>query len=501
MSDTAQTPIAMIPSPRCFGLLPALLVCTILAAGCDRQPRTPENLVLICIDTVRADVFFSRRIDDALTKKLDSAQQYRNASAAAPWTIPSVASTMTGLYPYQHNAGKFQQQMANLDTDVPAALSPSAHTLAEILSDNQFRTAAFSAHPWMSGEFGLQQGFSQVRLYKGWRKLTSHLAEWLDEDVRPQRFFAYLHFMEAHDWHQRSQKERDAFLSDAGPELRDDLLEDASKAACADQGGEICQLNLVYALAVREVRLGINQVLDELKQRDLLDKTLVIVYSDHGEEFWDHKAEDEQRGSPRKIFGFGHGQSLYQELLHVPLLVWHPAIDGSVRQDLVSLVDVLPSALAWLDIEPPSAALPGSRLPAGPDLPGADHEPRVVYASGIAYGSEEIAAREGSLKSVLYYPDLEYEYFDLDQDPEEKHPLRSDQLTMRFDVLTGDYLDMKNEAFTAAGPAIDSKTLEQLKSIGYLQGVENPPEPDSGPEKPESTGETDGEAATPDMPE
>jgi len=482
-------------------LVPALLLTIIVLAGCGREPRSPENLVLVCIDTVRADVFFSKRIDDALSEKLGSAQQYLNASAAAPWTIPSVASTMTGLYPYQHNAGRFQKQMANLDTDIPAALSPSAQTLAEILSENQFRTAAFSAHPWMSGEFGLQQGFSQVRLFKGWRKLTSHLAEWLDEDVRPQRFFAYLHFMEAHDWHQRSQQERDAFLSDVGPELHERLLEDASEAACADESSDICQLNLVYALAVREVRLGINQVLKELEQRDLLKDTLVIVYSDHGEEFWDHKTEDEQRGSPRKIFGFGHGQSLYQELLHVPLLVWHPAIGGSVRQELVSLVDVLPSTLAWLDIEHPTTALPGIRLPAGADSPRKDTDPRVVYASGIAYGAEEIAAREGSLKSVLHYPDMNYEYFDLDQDPEEKHPLQSNQLTMRFDVLTGDYIDMKNESFSTTDPNIDTKTLEQLKSIGYLQGVDSQPESERQQKPREGTGANSGEAGSRGTPE
>jgi len=480
MTERASTLVHM----RRFALRACMFLIIVLTgsflAGCERRVPVPENLVLICIDTVRADAFFSGRIHDELADRMGSAQVYRNASSAAPWTIPSVASTLTGLYPYQHNAGSFRQLSANLDRDLPGALSPSAHTLTEILAENDFRTAAFSAHPWMSGEFGLQQGFSQVRLYKGYKKLTDHFTAWLDEDVRPQRFFAYLHFMEAHDWHQRSQSERDAFLSAASPELRADLLADASSAACGDETSEICQLNLVYGLAVREIRRGINHVLEELEKRDLLDKTLVIVYSDHGEEFWDHKTEDERRGNPRELFGFGHGQSLYQELLHVPLLVWHPAIEGSLRQDLVSLVDVFPSTLAWLGIEYPAESLPGRKLPEGSSAPGTDSGPRIVYASGIAYGSEAIAAREGSLKSILYYPAERFEYFDLARDPGEKHPMQSDQMTMRFDVLTGDYIEMKNTSLAAVESTMDTETLEKLKSIGYLQGVDEQETSQSG---------------------
>jgi arylsulfatase A-like enzyme len=471
----------------------ALLLSAACLAGCDRRPPAVQNLVLICIDTVRADAFFSQRIDDPLALRLQSAQQYRNASSAAPWTIPSVASIMTGLYPVQHNAGQFRNQPANLDVEIPSALGDSALTLAEILHDQDFRSAAFSAHPWMAGKFGLQQGFDQVRLFKGWKKLTEHLTEWLDEDVRPQRFFAYVHLMEAHDWHKRSQQERDAFLAAAGPDLREQLRADTNPAACVDPDGYVCQTNLVYNLAVREVRTGIDHVLQELEKRDLLNDTLVIVYSDHGEEFLDHEAEDRARGGAREIFGFGHGQSLYQELLHVPLLVWHPGIKGAVRNDLVSLVDVLPSTLSWLGIEHADDSLPGKFLPAGTDDPPADAEPRVVFASGIAYGPEQFSAREGETKSILYYPGERFEYFDLSADPQERAPLQDGQLTMRFDVLTGDYLDLRRESL-AAGPELDAQTLEQLKSIGYLQGVEQ----QGSAQTMQSSGEEAGQAESAD---
>ena len=199
-----------------------------------------------------------------------------------------------------------------------------------------------------------------------------------------------------------------------------------------------------------------------------------------GEEFWQHKSEHERRGDPRRIYGFGHGQSLYEELLNVPLLAWHPHIPGAVRTDLVSLLDIVPSALSWLDIEQPGEPLPGVPLPAGSDPDRGESEPRIVYASGIAYGSEAVAAREGQQKSILYYPEETFEYFDLSADPEEKRPQQSDALAMRFDVLTGDYIDMKRESLLAT-PEFDAQTLEHLKSIGYLQGVdEEAPTTDAG---------------------
>lgn len=467
-----------------------------------------------------AQNFFSETIDDALSTRLDSAQQYRNASSVAPWTIPSVASVLTGLYPLQHNAGLFDKQPANLSVDLPSALNESAVTLADILTEQQFRTAVFSAHPWITAKFGLAQGFENLHSRKGWQKVTEKSRDWLDQVIEPSpvqannevqaieqpagqakeaepapRFFAYLHFMEAHDWHLKNPEELQKRLAGVDPELRELLLEDSSEAACIDdENSEICLRNQVYNLAVRELRTAIADILQGLEDRDLLKNTLVMVYSDHGEEFWQHKTQHEKLTDPRGIYGFGHGHSLYEEMLHIPLVAWHPGIKGAVRSDLVSLIDVLPSALNWLGIEAPENQLPGMPLPAGTDGQRETEDPRVVYASGIAYGPEGIAVREGQLKSIMRFPDEDFQYFDLSRDPMELRPTKSDRLTMRFDTLTGDYIDMKKESI-AFRPEVDEQTLEHLKSIGYLQGVEE--QPDREPDKATSTGPDE----TPDTPD
>jgi len=466
-------------------LVPVLMLAVLFVTGCEAppppSPSSVENLVIIGIDTVGSDVFFSENIEDALSTRLDSAQQYRNANSVAPWTIPSVASTLTGLYPMQHNAGQFQKQPANLDVDLPSPLDESAVSLADILSEQQFKTGAFSAHPWINAKFGLAQGFKQLHARKGWDKVTSRFYQWLDQTKNQQpspRFFGYLHFMEAHDWHLNPKAELNERLSGVDPALRAQLLADASSAACVDENSHICLRNQVYNLAVRELRGAIADILQNLEDRNLLESTLVVVYSDHGEEFWQHKAEQEKRGDPRGIYGFGHGQSLYQELLHVPLVVWHPGIKGVARQDLVSLIDVVPSALNWLGVEQADESLPGIIMPAGTQKMADNSTPRTIFASGISYGPEAISAREGHLKSIMHYPDEDFEYFDLDKDRDEKHPITGDHLTMLFDVLTGDYVDMKQGSL-ASSPELDAQTLEHLKSIGYLQGVEEQPAPEA----------------------
>ena len=267
-----------------------MLASTLFMAACKPVPSAVnpvvapppvDNVVLICIDTVGAKYFFSENIDDALSLRMDSAQRYVNATSVAPWTIPAVASTLTGLYPVQHSAGQFQNPVANLDVDLPRGLNESAVTLAEMLTEQQFRTGAVSAHPWFTAGFGLEQGFKQMHARAGRDKIVAKFNLWLDESLKQKsqaRFFGYLHFMEAHDWHLKPMPEVKARLAEIDPALRETMLKDASWASCVDDASQGCMRNLVYMLAMRELRIAINDVLVGLEQRDLLKNTLVMVY-------------------------------------------------------------------------------------------------------------------------------------------------------------------------------------------------------------------------------
>ncbi len=467
------------------------LALSIVLTSCQPSiPPAPRNLVMICIDTVRFDTFFHGSISDELSPWLNQAQVYENAQAPAPWTIPSVASLLTGQYPIEHGAGRFEKEIANLDTGFPRPLHDEALTLAELLKAFYFRTGAFVSHPFFKANLGLEQGFQVLHSRRGWWRDVERFWQWADRIEAPNRFFGYLHFMEAHHRHTMETKEMSAMLMAYDAQTRQDLLERALPSACEDAESRRCLQNMVYNATVQELRKGIATILADLEERNLIDSTLVVLYSDHGEEFWDHETEQSRLNEdPRGTFGFGHGQSLYQELLHVPLVIWHPGIKGKRHQDLVSLVDVFPSLVAWLELENENIEVnfevSGKWLPPLRKSFFNFSSDRQVWASGIAFGLEKVSSRSGNMKSIFSLRDDRFEFYDLEADPDEHAPIDDDSLIMTFDTLTGDYLEMESHNNYSTGQLdssqMDPDLLDDLKAIGYLQGVESESQADEEP--------------------
>ncbi len=474
-----------------------LLPLTFVLTACQPSiPPAPRNLVVICIDTVRFDSFFHDSIADELSRWVERAQVYENAQAPAPWTIPSVVSLFTGQYPIEHGAGRFAKEIANLDTGLPRPLHDDALTLAEVLQAYYFRTGAFVSHPFFKANLGLKQGFQVVHNRRGWWQDVDRFWKWADRIKAPHRFFGYLHFMEAHHRHTREREEMSGMLEEYDADTRQYLLDRAQPGVCKDSDSHRCLQSMVYNASVLELRKAIATVLGDLEERNLIDETLVVLYSDHGEEFWDHEAEQAWlKEDPRGTFGFGHGQSLYQELLHVPLMIWHPGIKGKRRQELVSLVDVLPSLVAWLELEDADIEISGEWLPPLRKSIFSFSRDRQVWSSGIAFGPEKVSSRSGNMKSIFSLRDDRFEFYDLDIDPDEHVPIDDDSLIMAFDTLTGDYLEMEGHNQYASGQLdpnqMEPDRLEDLKAIGYLQGVEPASQADEepAPQKNEAQGD------------
>ncbi|WP_376690305.1 sulfatase-like hydrolase/transferase [Wenzhouxiangella sp. EGI_FJ10409] len=301
-------------------------------------------------------------------------------------------------------------------------------------------------------------------------------------------FFLYLHYMHAHDPHLDLPRSRRTVAA-MDPERLDLLTATAPASACSDRDSGICARYVQYAEATLDLRADIASLLAGLEERGVLEDTLVLLYSDHGEEFHDHQRRAEQRDQdPRGFYGFGHGQSLYQEQLHVPLIVWHPDHRGKVISTPVSLVDVLPSIADWL----------GIALPENVDYPGRSfggwvHEAengafsweasrremwndseRPLFASGIAYGPEQLAVISSGMKLIWHEADNAREFYDLTRDLLERDPVEPGRIALadRLDDLLGDYFEWFNSQ-DYLPPELGSDMVERLKGMGYLQGVES----------------------------
>ena len=473
-----------------------LVICTLISflVGCGAEARNaaeglrPRNLVIICLDTVRYDVFSLPETtgrSDELSPSLADAITFEHGQSPAPWTVPAVASLLTGLYPNQHGAGRFGEEVANLSNTVPSGIRPEVVTLPERLASAGFATAAFVAHPWFRAGYDLDRGFASFELKNQSDRLIQRSLEWLDELLGAEPlsagdggsqgppFFAYLHFMEAHERHRKPLDEVDEIVDNIPKELRSAAAALAADAACLDTTATGCRRFLAYVDAVLELRGRIASFLEGLAERNLLGETLVIAYSDHGEEFAEHLDEGRAAGlDPRAIYGAGHGHTLYQELLHVPLLVWHPGLPGRQITAPATLVDIVPSVIDWLALtqeDHSRRSLPGLPIT---DLLDDDRDThRALYSSNIAYGPRQVAVLQGGQKRI-HLPDLGIaRLFDLERDPMEKTPIDDRQLALPLDRQLARYLELAVAQTDAdSAPEVSPELLEQLQSLGYLEG-------------------------------
>lgn len=463
----------------------ALTLILILIAGatlaCRRTipgngSKGPQRrLVLICFDTVRYDSFWlpgKTSPPDEMSRWAERAIRFTQVQSVAPWTIPSVSTVMTGLYPIQHGAGAFSGPVANLDGHVPTPLDKDIPTLADRFVDLSVPTRAVVAQPFFRPKFGLGNGFPRIDFRKHGRVIIEVAEDWLGKLVSRQpdsSFFLYLHFMEAHRVRRRNKKELVDILSRTPAGLLATARAAAPAGICRDSKAARCERYKAYVHAIAQQRAYLAQFLDFLASRNLLQSTTVVLYSDHGEEFHDHLEQERRFGfDPRHLYGVGHGNSLYQVLLHVPVLIWRPGVRGHEVSHLVSLVEFPHLLSRWFQLSLPK--LPGiDAMQTAQE--GKPSQP--LFSSGIAFGPPGFAVRLGSWKLIEYPAQGASWLFDLARDPGEKHPVTDPLLERTLSALIAGYRDLPAHK-ASPPPQLDRKELEQLKSLGYLTEVSNP---------------------------
>jgi hypothetical protein len=349
--------------------------------GCGLRQR--PNVLLIILDTARADRFpfngYARPTAPALAALAAEGAVYERAYTAGPWTVPSHGSLFTGLYPSEHGADSGHLR-----------LDDGLVTLAENLSDAGYRTIGYTENPWIGKAHNFQQGFQHYE--EIWRsvpgttgedmgaaRLNQQIAQWLtwrdgNSEARRQPFFMFINYFEPHLPYNPPEPERSRFLSEgadpaAVERLRrlqnpDDLRYILGLASLLPD--ERRMLSDLYDGEIAYVDRRAGEVIDLLRRRGLLDRTVVAVTSDHGEAIGEHGLID-------------HKLNIHEEVLRIPLVLrYPPAVRAGQRIAAPALLqDLHPTLLALAGIEAP--AVPGGAgAPAGAAAGGSGPWPRAA---------------------------------------------------------------------------------------------------------------------------
>lgn len=377
--------------------LPALVVLALVLHGwdqihatiLDRRPAPVAvatggpNVLLLVLDTVRAESLslygYHRDTTPNLNRLAARAVRFDQARATAPWTLPSHASMFTGRWPHELNVGEKKP----LDRTYP--------TLAETLGSRGYATAGFIANTFFCNQwFGLARGFQHYddfyeeqesvsvaealrcsslgrlavkalsdplggveRRRKDAGRINGAFLNWLDrkgEDGRP--FFAFLNYFDAHGPFVPPDGFERPFGRPAADAEEEALIREwdvRSRAGVTDSQLELARDSYDDCLAYLDREIG--RLFDELERRGVLDETLVILTSDHGEELGEHGL-------------VGHGRSLYDQETRVPLLLFLPrgARGGEAVAEAVSLRDLPATVLDVLGLDPSASDYPGTSL-------------------------------------------------------------------------------------------------------------------------------------------
>ncbi len=440
-----------------MGVLRVLVVLLfVVCAGCRSQER-PHDVVVLVIDTLRADRLGSHGYAAAHTPVLDAlaARGTRFAQAYAPssWTVPSVASLMTSRLPSQHLVTAFDSRLRDEEL-----------TIAERLRDAGFLAGGVTANWRLTKELGFAQGFLWwvpvlVEPVTPGAYVRREALAWLDRSssaARTRRLL-YLQYMEPHTPFAPSP----ALLERFAPEVSAEEALRISTEANTRLGGvtpeRAALLSKLYDAEVAAVDAEIGLLFEGLEARGRLAKALVIVTADHGEEFLEHGK-------------FGHGYNLFNTTVHVPLIIAGPGVPaGRVITDPVSLIDVAPTVLdlLGLDREPrfegrslvplmqndgrPDADIVLQLPPTGTKLELRHHR------EGLVRGTDKLLVDlKGGLQS-----------FDLSADPGEQAPLASSQDVLHAALQAATIELTRRQQPVAEKAVVDDATREQLRALGY----------------------------------
>lgn len=438
------------------------------------------NVVLISLDSLRADHVgcygYERDTSPTIDRLASEGIRFANAISTSSWTLPTHLTMFTARYQISHGV-----------TDDTRTLASSIPTLGEIMKANGYRTGGFISGPYVAGHYGYARGMdTYVDLSQGYdhrREARATIAspaindnalEWL-ADNHSAPFFLFLHYFDIHydfippapydtmfDPDYTGTMDGTAFIErkDVNPEMDPRDLE---------------HILALYDGEIRFTDAHVGKILDQLAAYGVLENTLVLLVSDHGDEFFEHGNK-------------GHHRTVYDEVLRVPFVARLPkqARAGTVIDEQVSLVDVMPSILDFTGIEGPSDMEGQSVFQISDDD---ENEREAIYAEffdkrgfnvQLARRTEtaktiqhfnRITHPDGGGNELFLHPGDFHESNNLAEDAAQQSLLRQELeastqwLNQRWKIYRG--FQARNQT-NGAAVEIDADMAERLKSLGYM---------------------------------
>lgn len=402
----------------------ALLILS--SFSCDKAPAPSKNILFIVVDTLRADHMgiygYERETTPALDWFAKDAVVFNRAYSHSPWTTPSVASMFTSLVPRDHGIKTIKQP-----------LELRFLTLAEHLKTHGYHTEAYVSHVVFRPRFNFNQGFEVFDysvLEKGKPSTITSSEEISDLAISSlnrniaQPFFLWLHYFDPHSQYIRHKQYR------------------YGRKPMDRYDGEI-----------RFTDYHIGRVIDTITQLKLLEETVIVFLSDHGEEFLDHG-------------GRYHARTLFEELIHIPLIIRVPGYKPAQIDTVVAEIDIAPTICKLVGVPVPEE-FKGQSFGIK-DKSFHIPENRIIFAETYKRGDKRGVLHE-NWKLIHDREIKRFELFNLKSDPGEKenvldkYALVAKHLTS---LLEAHYAKKRTQVLEIE---LSEKLKRELKSLGYIK--------------------------------
>jgi arylsulfatase A-like enzyme len=449
------------------------------------KPHAIPRVILITVDTLRRDFLNVYSPETDIGTEIGALARdsiiFEDAYTSSPWTLPSMASIMTGLSPQVHNVNRKAPSFPMLPP-----------TIGDVLLEDGYVTAAFGANGLLSRQGSLERGFQEydfplgtpgsslgkqfltmivgreTMLGQGLTEYITDLGERWVEANRNRDFFLWLHYMDPHDPYLPPRE----FVADPrkAPSNRIGLTFDRrairnGETAFTERQKEWTRE--LYRSEVRYVDDRIGRLIRTLKSLDLYDDSLIIFTTDHGEEFWEHENVD-------------HGHTLYNELIATPLFVKLPAAMTPERTRVRALagnVSVMPTILDLCGISYEEAQFSANSLVplwASKEEPA---ESRAAFSSKLVYYDERVSVVHEGWKYIRFADRPTEELYNLNEDPGEKTNVVNLSHARREELraLLESHREKSRELakLYRIGQAVSAAEQEairrDLRSLGYIQ--------------------------------